>query len=212
MLRPSLLVALLVATAHPATAQVRAEPFGLRDSLSYWQLWRAAPFFGSVEGNPGFHKVIWVPTPYPSLDEYWARESERTGVCEVFGADVIFENERDGMHIKDAFRQLHMALLLKYGKEVESTNTLKSGSAWSADSNWTESLKTGDRELSKTWTAESQREGHPPFPVNVESITLYASMTSANVARVLLRYRFTNFPSCKPVPTSPKTGRAGDAL
>jgi hypothetical protein len=183
-------------TASPA-AQNTTGPFGFTCGANKQAI---SHLVGPLkEEGEGQYSTATAPTPFPNVGYYLLTISPTQGLLKVSGETNDIETDTNGADLINQFHTIETELTNRYGKPTSQKDSLKPGSVWAGEDEWTLSYLKKERTLVSHWVFT------PPNHC-VTSIDLTAEVANQTTGAILIGFDFNGY-----VPPPENSGKKKNA-
>ena len=175
---------LLSAQTTTPLAQGNGGPFGFTCGTSKQAL---SHLVGPLkEEGVDQYSTATAPNPFPNVGYYLLTISPTQGLLRVAGETNDIETDTTGVDLINHFHTIEAELTKRYGKPTRQEDSLKPGSIWVGEDEWTLSYMKKERTLASHWVFT------PPNHC-VTSIDLTAEVADQTTGAVLIGFQFTGY-------------------
>ena len=170
-------------------------PFGLKMGLTDDQLKAAIPDIQAAATN--IFSTSSPPKPHDSFETYMLITSASTGLCKITAVGKTIQTSQFGDELRNAHKNLKVALTERYGQPISDHDFLKHGSMWNESKYWMMGLLKKDRIVATFWERKTDKNPKgADLPNDIDSIIVESSAEGTDAGHITLRYAFTNEDAC----------------
>ena len=165
-------------------AQTTTGPFGFTCGASKQAI---SSLVGPLnEEGVNQYSTATAPTPFPNVGYYLLTISPTQGLLKVAAETNDIDTDTTGVDIINQFHTIEANLARQYGKPTRQEDSLKPGSIWVGEDEWTLSYMKKERTLSSHWVFT------PPNHC-VTSIDLTAEVATQTTGAILIGFQFKGY-------------------
>jgi hypothetical protein len=139
-----------------------------------------------------------APNPYPNVGGYSLTIFPTQGLLRVQAETNDIETDSGGADLVAQFHKIETELTKQYGKPTRQDDSLKPGSIWAGQDEWTTSYLKKERTLSSHWIF--------PNPAGcVTAIELTAIVINPNDGAIAMDFELKGYSAVQPSPVGKKT-------
>jgi hypothetical protein len=189
----SVLVGVSPAQSTSTVTQSSAGPFGFTCGSNKQAI---TSLVGQLnpEGSDDYSTAT-APAPYPNVGYYRLTISPTQGLLRIAAESNDVDTDVSGTELIRQFHAIEAELIQQYGKPTQQEDSLKPGSIWAGDNEWTLSYMKKQRTLASHWTFSTPNQC-------VTSIDLTAEVASQTAGAVLIVFDLKGY-----VPSPEKPGK-----
>jgi hypothetical protein len=187
------LVAVSPAQSTSTITQSSAGPFGFTCGSNKQTI---TSLVGQLnpEGTDDYSTAT-APAPYPNVGYYRLTISPTQGLLKIAAESNDVDTDTSGTELIRQFHAIEAELTKQYGKPTQQEDSLKPGSIWAGDNEWTLSYMKNQRTLASHWSFSTPNQC-------VTSIDLTAEVASQTAGAVLIVFDLKGY-----VPSPEKPGK-----
>jgi hypothetical protein len=129
-----------------------------------------------------------APTPFPNVGYYRLTISPTQGLLKVSAETNDIDTDTTGAELINQFHTIEADLAKQYGKPTQQDDSLKPGSIWAGQDEWTLSYMKKERTLSSHWVFSAPNQC-------VTSINLTAEVANQTTGAILIGFEFKGYVS-----------------